>query len=178
MIAKRLHLGYPSLVATEKAPDSRPLNEAAVTYTEILMQNLKGPLGLPADAADFLLGVWGLTQVFDDAADGGGIDRPDLDKAVWFALVGMAINPFYTSNMQALTPVMATQVLKWQASDFAERGGNADAKSYAWRAGFYDLVLAVACICHGPEVATKLAPSIMAMYGETFAEYMREFSHA
>lgn len=149
-----------------------------MTYSDILTQNLTGPLGLPKDAADFLLGVWGLTQVFDDAADGDSVARPDLDKAVWFALVGMAINPFYTANAQALTPVMATQVLKWQASDFAERNGAADARSFMWRAGYYDLVLAVTCICHGPERAQELAPQIMAMYGETFADYAKEFAHA
>lgn len=149
-----------------------------MTYTDTLTQNLTGPLGLPLPAVDFLMGVWGLSQVFDDMADGDGVERADLDKAAWFALVGMTINPFFAVNHMALTPVMATQVLKWQASDFAERAGAADIRSFMWRAGFYDLVLAVTCLCHGPERAQELAPQIMAMYGENIADYFMEFPHA
>jgi len=69
-------------------------------------------------------------------------------------------------------------VLKWQASDVVEREGKADEKSFVWRAGYYDLVLASVQICHGPEIAIKMAPYVMALYGEKFEDYMREFKNA
>jgi hypothetical protein len=59
-----------------------------------------------------------------------------------------------------------------------ERAGNADAKSYMWRAGYYDLVLLVIQICHGYEKALLAAPSVMSLYGETLADYLGEFEHA
>ena len=148
-----------------------------MTYSGILKSNLE-QIGLTPDAVAFLLGVFGLIQVFDDVADQDPVLRPDLDKAVWFSFVGMAINPFYAANMQALTPVMATQILKWQSADAVERQGIADERSFIWRAGFYDLILTVACLCLGVGRATELGPQIMAMYGETFAEYMKEFPNA
>ena len=159
------------------ASDSRPLIEAAVDYSEILKSNLS-TLGLSADAVDFLLGIWNLAQVFDDMADGDAIARPDLDRAIWFSAVGMATNPFFASHSQSITPILAAMVLKWQASDAAERDGLADARSYAWRAGYYDLVLIVACLSHGPEAAQQMGPKIMQMYRETFTDYMEEFTHA
>lgn len=149
-----------------------------MNYSEILNQNLSGPLGLPRDAVDFLLGVWNLTQVFDDAADGDPINRGELDKAIWFSLVGMTINPFFSAHHMALTPVMATQVLKWQTSDFVERIGLADARSYMWRAGFYDLVLSVVCLCKGPDAAQALGPAILSMYAEPLTDYVGEFANA
>jgi hypothetical protein len=36
--------------------------------------------------------------------------------------------------------------------------------------------LTVALIVHGPEKASLLAANIMGMYGETFEDYMQEFS--
>jgi hypothetical protein len=59
-----------------------------------------------------------------------------------------------------------------------ERAGQADARSYVWRAGYYDLILIVVQLCHGVDVATKLAPIVMQMYGETLADYLKEFPNA
>ena len=69
---------------------------------------------------------------------------------------------------------MAVQLLKWQASDKAERDGRADAKSFMWRAGYYDLVLFVNLLCNGP--SAPIAP--LSLYGETLADYLKEFPHA
>jgi len=159
------------------ASDSRPLIEAAVDYSETLKSNLTA-IGLPDSAVSFLLGVWNLTQVFDDAADGGTIARHDLDRAIWFAFVGMATNAFYASHSQSITPILAAAVLKWQAADAVERAGKADARSFIWRAGFYDLILIVACLCHGEEATQSMGATIMGMYGETLPEYLEEFANA
>lgn len=146
-----------------------------MTPEQILSQSFE-TLGLPPDAAKWLLDVWRAIQVYDDVADGDTVARDDLDRTIWASLVGLQINPFHMQNAASLVPVLALQILKWQASDVIERRGDADARSYMWRAGYYDLVLLVALMIHGPEKATALGPIIMQMYGETFEDYMKEFA--
>jgi hypothetical protein len=40
------------------------------------------------------------------------------------------------------------------------------------------LILIVVQLCHGVNAATKLAPIVMQMYGETLADYLKEFPSA
>lgn len=133
-------------------------------------------LGLPEAASNWLLEVWGAIQFFDDVADGDEVSRKDLNSVLWSVFVSMHSNPFFDENRGAIIPVLAVQILKWQASDKAEREGRADARSYVWRAGYYDLVLAVVAIVHGPAKATEISESVMGMYGDTFEQYKQEFA--
>lgn len=133
-------------------------------------------LDLPPEAAGWLLDVWQMIQALDDVADGDVIDRPRLDRAIWASLVTMPANPFYLANAAALQAGLALLVLKWQASDDAERAGKADARSFMWRAGFYDLVLLVVLLTKGHAGAMNSAMTVMHLYGETLHEYLKEFS--
>ena len=132
-------------------------------------------LGLPPDAAGWLLDIWQLIQAWDDVADEDGIERDRLDRAIWASLVTMPANPFYLANAVTLQAGLALLVLKWQASDDAERAGKADARSYMWRAGYYDLVLLVVLLTKGHATAMKDAMTVMHLYGETLHEYLKEF---
>lgn len=132
-------------------------------------------LGLPPDAAGWLLDIWQLIQAWDDVADEDGIERDRLDRAIWASLVTMPANPFYLANAVTLQAGLALLVLKWQASDDAERAGKADARSYMWRAGYYDLVLLVVLLTKGHATAMKYAMTVMHLYGETLHEYLKEF---
>lgn len=132
-------------------------------------------LGLPSDAAGWLLDIWQLIQAWDDVADEDGIERDRLDRAIWASLVTMPANPFYLANAVTLQAGLALLVLKWQASDDAERLGKADARSYMWRAGYYDLVLLVVLLTKGHATAMKDAMTVMHLYGETLHEYLKEF---
>jgi len=143
-----------------------------------LHDNLTKAFGLPPSSVEWLLMIYQAIQVFDDVADGDEVTRQELDKTIWNMLVAMHQNKFWRLNQDALSPLLATMVLKWQASDVVEREGKADAKSFVWRAGYYDLVLASVQICHGPEIAIKMAPYVMDLYGEKFEDYMREFKNA
>jgi hypothetical protein len=145
---------------------------------EILEMNLKSAFDLPDAAVAWLVGMWDAIQFLDDVADGDTVSRSAQDRAFNQLLVAMPANPFFAANAGALLPVVAVQLLKWQASDMVERAGNADAKSYMWRAGYYDMVLLVIQICHGYEKALLAAPSVMSLYGETLADYLGEFEHA
>jgi hypothetical protein len=82
------------------------------------------------------------------------------------------------ANSYCLSSIVGLNILKWQASDTVERSGNADAKSYVWRAGYYDIVLAVVQLCHGPVFAAQNAHIVLGLYGETYDDYMKEFKNA
>jgi predicted naringenin-chalcone synthase len=146
--------------------------------SEWLKENLQRVLALPAPATEWLLMLWGAIQVFDDVADGDPVEREDLNAVIWNTLVGMNQNSFWAANSLTLAPVVATMILKWQGSDQAERAGKADARSYVWRAGYYDVVMMVVALCHGTKYATDNAHLVMALYGETLEDYMKEFGHA
>ena len=132
-------------------------------------------LELPADAATWLLDLWHAIQTFDDIADGDPVSRQDLDLLIWKTLVSMPVNPFFRANVSDLQPVVAAAFLKWKASDDAERNGRADARSYVWRAAYYDLVLLVILLTQGPIKALEKAESVMRLYGEDYAKYREEF---
>jgi hypothetical protein len=119
-----------------------------------------------------------MIQAFDDYADHDEVSRERLDQLIWLAMVKMPGNPFFLANASTLTPALAIATLKWQASDSAEREGAADARSFVWRAGYYDLVLLAHLICHGADAARQDARAIMEMYGESLDDYLQEFSHA
>lgn len=143
-----------------------------------LNENLRNALAIPQDAREWLLSLWNVIQVFDDVADGDPIDRKDLNAALCDALVNMPCNGFFLRHAHELLPVVAVQIHKWIASDEMERDGNADAVSFAWRAGFYDVVLMVVRIVHGDELTAEVASVVRQLYGEDFEAYMKEFSHA
>jgi len=145
---------------------------------EVLEHHLLETLSLPDVAVDWLMGMWDAIQFLDDVADGDDITRNEFDRALNQLLVGMPSNPFFTSYSSMLLPVVAVQLLKWQASDAAERDGKADAKSYMWRAGYYDLILMAVQICHGYDVAVRMAPIVMSLYGEKIEDYKKEFADA
>jgi hypothetical protein len=138
---------------------------------------LQKAFALPAPAIEWLVMLFEATQVFDDVADGDPVDRQALDATIWNTLIGMNQNPFWIAHGHNLAPVVATMILKWQASDQAERAGEADAKAYVWRAGYYDVVLMVIQLCHGANSAKLMAKQVMQLYGETYEEYMKEFHH-
>lgn len=147
-----------------------------MTPSELRLQHLFSEvLGLPSDASDWLLAVWGVTQVFDDVADGQNVERKALHDAIWNSFIRMPANPFFQANSGSLIPVMANAILKWVASDDAERAGKADEKSFVWRAPFYDIVLLVVLLTQGKDAALTKAVTVMSLYGETFEDYRKEF---
>ena len=49
---------------------------------------------------------------------------------------------------------------------------------FVWRAGYYDIVLAVVQIEHGVQAAMDIGPVVLNLYGESLEEYMKEMSDA
>jgi hypothetical protein len=143
-----------------------------------LKENLQRVLLLPVPVVEWLVMVYDAIQVFDDVADGDTVERKDLNATIWNTLVGMHQNQFFITHNHHLVPLLAAMILKWQASDQAERSGEADARSFVWRAGYYDLILMAVSLTHGPGFATNNAHLVMELYGETFEDYMKEFGNA
>ena len=143
---------------------------------ETLEEHFVNALELPVTAVDWLLDLWRVIQVFDDIHDGDPV--ADVMPALWAGLVTMPGNPFYQANAAALQAAVATAILKWHAANEVEDAGKADERSYVWRAAYYDVVLLVTLLCHGKEYALRMAPTIMLMYGEPFADYREEFPDA
>ena len=146
--------------------------------TDGLRENLSKVFMLPQPAVEWLVMVYDAIQVFDDVADGDPVAREDLNATIWNTLVGMHQNAFFIANSHHLTPLLATMILKWQASDTAERAGQANAKTFMWRAGYYDLILMAVSLVHGAGFATIHGHHVMALYGETLEDYLKEFGDA
>ena len=148
------------------------------THTESLKRNFTESLRLSPSAVEWLIVVWEAIQFFDDVADNDPVSRDRLDKVLWALFVTGPQNRFYSDHSAQLSAILATQIMKWQASDRSERDGRADQKSYVWRAGYYDLVLYCCVLIHGPEVTAMAAENILRLYGEDYVNYAREFENA
>jgi hypothetical protein len=143
-----------------------------------LAKRMHEDAGLSPSAISWLVSVFRSAQTLDDYADGGEVSRQQLDRLIWDCLAGCHLNPFFQRHSAQLLPVLACAVLQWKASDTMEREGRADARSFVWRASFYQLVLMAMMLEHGPATAMENADVALRMYGENFEEYQKEFSHA
>lgn len=132
-------------------------------------------LNLQGDARRLMLDLWSLIQVFDDAEDGGKIDKEELDRALWAAFVSLPTNEFFVANRHALGGIISVQIFKWRAANQAERSGKADEKSFVWRAGYFDILMYVFALVYGKDIASKSASDVMGRYIETFDDYKKEF---
>jgi len=143
-----------------------------------MRSHLVDTLALPLPAVEWLSILWEVIQTFDDYADGDAVARQELDALIWNALVALPCHPFFVAHAHTLGVALSTAILKWQASDRAEREGLADARSFVWRASYYDVVLVVLNLCYGPTVAQSKAYLVMSLYGEKLDDYLKEFDHA
>lgn len=143
-------------------------------HRNALFQRLTA-VGLSQPAVDWLLIVWDMIQTLDDLTDGDPVTQGDIHRLVNNSLVGYATHPFFTHNINALTPVIANAIAKWTAANFLEGNGMVTEVSFVWRASYYDVVLQ-ALICDvGYTLATQRAAQVLEMYGESYSDYQQEF---
>lgn len=139
-----------------------------------LEENLFKVFSLPRDAVTWLLSLYSAFQFFDDLADGDDVPRDVVNEQLFALLIEVPLNPFFDRHKTLLASVVTCQVLKWHGSDARERRGKADAKSYMWRAGYYDIVLFVCQVVHGYQKTVEIADTVMDLYGETYEDYIKE----
>jgi len=133
-------------------------------------------LQLTAEAQQWLINLYDTIQFFDDVADGDYSERRHLNDVLQGALVSMPLNAFYLRNIHALGTAVTLMVLKWQASDNAERNNRADEMSFMWRGGYYDVVLLCHALENGYQKTVTQSEDILRLYGENFPDYAVEFS--
>ena len=132
------------------------------------MKHVFDILNLEGEPRWFLETIWELLQFFDDVYDKDPVTN--FDSALYGAFLTLPTNNFYTRHQAALAPAIHIAIEKWKLANYVEENGKADAKSYMWRACFYD-ILALVCILNGCPQQTQAA---LTMYGETFEDYMKE----
>ena len=132
-------------------------------------------LGLTENAAAWLHQLYHATHIFDDVYDNDAISAQDKDIVIWNALVGMPGNQFYIQYQQFLIPLLASALLRWQSANAAEKAKRHNAMTFAWRDGFYDIVLMCVYLEQGYYRAIALSEKILAMNTELFSDYMEEF---
>lgn len=127
--------------------------------------------GFTPAAESFICTIWDLIQFFDDVEDKDPVQMP-VHEAVTLAMVRLPMNQFYQQWMATLSPAITLAIEKWQMSNEMEAYQCGDARSFMWRAAFYD-VLANVCIIEGKPVRAALA-----LYGEQFETYLQEVNNA
>lgn len=134
---------------------------------------------LSEDARNFIVRLWHLMQFFDDAHD-----NDKTNKAQWALLQcfgELDRDHFYIKFKSFLQPVILVQCVKWFGSNAIESSKesteNDYVKAYMLRAGFYDVIAAIAYI-EGKCSSGEQSKFIYDTYGETFAEYLKEVRYA
>lgn len=128
--------------------------------------------GFPPDACIFLLKVWEAIQFLDDVKDGDPVEN--VDSGIYTLIAGLPGDEFLMRNHKMLTGALVTMYYKWQGANQCEqRKANLDI-AYVWRAGYYDLVMLVAALCIPRAQCEALAPQVLALYGESREDYLKE----
>lgn len=140
-----------------------------------LKKHLEEYLKLPPEAVDWLMMMWQTIQFFDDVFDQSFPDKRDTERVLWDVLFAMPTNPFFSRNAGMLYPVICSAMLKWSAANNREEACDVNELSFVWRASYYDVVLTVVQICFGAEYARLNADKVLALYGESYEEYKKEF---
>jgi len=133
-------------------------------------------LELPSEAINWLLGLYDVIQAFDDVKDkDNNLDDNKIYNLIFNSMIALPTNTFYLANIVSLANLVNLQVLKWIASNKVEEKKEVDAKSFMWRAGYFDIVLHVVFLCKGFDFTSKNAHLILSIYGEKLQDYLKGF---
>lgn len=126
-----------------------------------------------ASAVDFCLKLWDVIQVWDDLIDSDPVSNEDVNKAFITLMIDLPRNQFYRAFEVDLRPLMMSAILQWQvANEFENSPGGEDLnKAYMLRAGYYNIVHYCVYLIHGTDIAEKLGPDILRIYGEKLNEF-------
>jgi hypothetical protein len=141
----------------------------------MLRENLEKVFMLPPVAVEWLMDLFECIQFLDDVQDKAEITQDAAYSSMNKLLVSLPNSPFWYQHGTKIAPILSVQFLKWVAANRAENNCRADAKSFVWRAGYYDIVLFVVGIVHGDKIAAEAAEVVLRLYGEDIESYLGEF---
>lgn len=147
-----------------------------------VMERLSFYLGGHDDAVRFMLGVIDLAHVWDDLIDRDvKIEPAVVNRALWFAVVGLQRNRFFVQHRDRLLPVLETGILNWFAANDLEADGRMSSLEVAHviRCQVGDVLLMAAEILQGHDFAAKHAAGMrMFTQQDSLDEYLRDFQEA
>lgn len=127
--------------------------------------------GVSGSALDFLVLLWSITQFFDDVHDGDPVQ--DFNFVLYSTLLSLPANSFYAEHRPALAPAIHVAIEKWHMANEREKAKEGDARSFMWRAAYWDVAAVVCSLTGNPNIRY-----IVSAYNESFDEYLKEVNHA
>jgi hypothetical protein len=113
-------------------------------------------------AADFVVMLGRISQLFDDLYDGDAeVGRERLLAGMFDVLVAMPSNPFYRAYFDQLQPLMASALNDWADANALEQGSAHD-RHIAWviRDNLSAVVSHCALLVGGPSWQRRVSPDI------------------
>jgi len=135
-------------------------------------------LELPSVVQNWLLNLWDVIQGLDDWYDNDKVTDDIKQEVIYKTLVSLPANPFFLDNAENLLPVLNLLVGQWVAANKMEKEGNPTEVSFVWRATYYSVVLTCVQLIHGFNGTSKVADYVAKMYGESYEDYLKEFTNA
>lgn len=130
-------------------------------------------------AMRLMLGVIDLAHVWDDLVDQDVKLAPEaINRALWFAVVGLQRNPFFQQHRDRLLPVIETGILNWfAANDLEASGGMSELEvAHVIRCQVGDLLLLATEIIQGHEFASRHAAGMrMLTQQDSLTDYLNDF---
>jgi hypothetical protein len=175
-------IGQPvtaDLIAEVRAEcDDFALDQAAKP-DEAVMERLSFYLNGDAGAISFMIGIIELAHVWDDLVDQDvKLEPANVNRALWFAVIGLQRNRFFVEHRDRLLPVMETGILNWFAANELEADGRMPSLevSHVIRCQVGDVLLLAAEIIHGHEFAAAHAAGMrMFTQQDALADYLNDF---
>jgi hypothetical protein len=129
------------------------------------------------EAVNFCCDVFDIAQGFDDIYDKDA-DKKGVYDLLWLTIFRLPHNQFFSTFRAQLDPLLMSLLLQWQSANVLEENKGDLNKAYMLRAFFYQLCHFCAALLHGFAYAQEQSVNFQSLYGESFAEYSKEFSHA
>lgn len=134
-------------------------------------------------AAATLLHNWvNVLHTWDDLIDQDrAVVDSVLNNAMYTALVAIPNNPFFVAYSSQLLPVLGVSIANWLAATQIERSETSEHEldtARIIRSSYVDLIVQVAHITQGPQMAAAIARRVRAVaHKETLPQYLENLQH-
>jgi len=149
----------------------KDLKNSAIIYDELLI------LLEDKSAAEMCTLFFKISQLFDDIYDEGKLEKTEVVELMYMTMVDLPQNGFYNTFQYRLQPLVESFILQWMSANNLEDKKEQLEKSYMLRAFLFQIFHFSAMVLKGRDFAIKNSDFFQKLYGETFNEYVKEFSN-